>query len=156
MCMGGLGFLSLSSIVLSAVFIWNGIFSLWNGTCNVYVCLNHTKSDSDQEHAILPTIYKRCTTKMNLSIILSPKCNHKHKSNAVVIDLWCILSRCRQPHGFHPLQMKLKGKKSQTLLLWYLLHPLAFYWKIEPWFLVTRETSSSSAKYFPFDFFHIT
>lgn len=111
MCMGGLGFLSLSSIVLSAVFIWNGVFSLWNETCNVYVCLNHTKSDSDQEHAILPTIYKRCTTKMNLSIILSPKCNHKHKSNAVEIDLWCILSRCRQPHGFNPLQKKLKGEK---------------------------------------------
>lgn len=129
MCMGGLGFLSLSSIVLSAVFIWNGVFSLWNGTCNVYVCLNHTKSDSDQEHAILPTIYKRYTTKMNLSIILSPKCNHKQCSWD-----WFMMHFVKMPTTtrVQSIANEIKRETSQTLLLWYLLHPLAFYLKIGP------------------------
>lgn len=71
----------------------------------MFVCFNHTKSDSDQEHANLPTT--QCSTaqhtqkpQMNLSIILSPKYNHKE---AVVQLIYGALCQDADSHGIYGL-----------------------------------------------------
>lgn len=71
----------------------------------MFVYFNHRKSDNDQERAIHPTT--QCSTaqriqkpQMNLSIILSPKYNHKE---AVVQLIYGALCQVADSHGIYGL-----------------------------------------------------